>query len=194
MQGGLGQVMITTKTALSLAAGVCGTLFLGYCIYFDHKRRNDPGFKQKLRERRKKQKAGQKPQTSTKIPDLKDTEAVQKFFLEEVQLGEEQLAQGDFENGVEHLTNAGVAVCGFYKSMSHVTQFCCPLSDTGDFENGVEHLTNAVAVCGQPQQLLQVLQQTLPPQVFQMLIAKLPSVSQKFASAMATTTMDDELE
>ncbi|KAI8486618.1 Mitochondrial import receptor subunit TOM20 [Branchiostoma belcheri] len=155
--GGLGQVMITTKTALSLAAGVCGTLFLGYCIYFDHKRRNDPGFKQKLRERRKRQKETKKTQTTTKIPDLKDTEAVQKFFLEEVQLGEELLAQGDFENGVEHLTNA-------------------------------------VAVCGQPQQLLQVLQQTLPPQVFQMLIAKLPSVSQKFASAMATTTMDDELE
>lgn len=30
-----------------------------------------------------------------KLPDLKDAEAVQKFFLEEIQLGEELLAQGE---------------------------------------------------------------------------------------------------
>lgn len=48
----------------------------------------------------------------------------------------------------------------------------------GDYEKGVEHLTNAIAVCGQPQQLLQVLQQTLPPPVFQMLLTKLPTISQ----------------
>uniref|UniRef100_G3NAH7 Uncharacterized protein n=1 Tax=Gasterosteus aculeatus aculeatus TaxID=481459 RepID=G3NAH7_GASAC len=45
------------------------------------------------------------------LPDLKDAEAVQKFFLEEIQLGEELLAQGDYEKGVDHLTNA-IAVCG----------------------------------------------------------------------------------
>ncbi|KAM4606899.1 uncharacterized protein O3C94_023087 [Discoglossus pictus] len=34
--------------------------------------------------------------TSTqKLPDLKDAEAVQKFFLEEIQLGEDLLAQED---------------------------------------------------------------------------------------------------
>jgi hypothetical protein len=51
---------------------------------------------------------------------------------------------------------------------------------TGDIENGVEHLGNAVAVCGQPQQLLQVLQQTLPPQVFQLLLMKLPIAGQVY--------------
>jgi len=49
---------------------------------------------------------------------------------------------------------------------------------TGEYEKGVDHLTNAIAVCGQPQQLLQVLQQTLPPPVFQMLLTKLPTISQ----------------
>lgn len=29
-----------------------------------------------------------------KLPDLKDPEAVQKFFLEEIQVGEECLSQG----------------------------------------------------------------------------------------------------
>jgi MAS20 protein import receptor len=40
-----------SKTTLSIAAGICGTIFLGYCIYFDRRRRNDPDFKKKLRER-----------------------------------------------------------------------------------------------------------------------------------------------
>lgn len=83
-----------------------------------------------------------------KIPDLRDYEAVQKFFIQEVQLGEELLG-------------------------------------TGDVDNGIEHLTNAVAVCGQPQQLLSVLQQTLPPQIFQELVRRLPSVSQKIANIVA---------
>ncbi|XP_042372178.1 mitochondrial import receptor subunit TOM20 homolog B-like, partial [Plectropomus leopardus] len=55
---------------------------------------------------------------------------------------------------------------------------CLVFRSTGDYEKGVDHLTNAIAVCGQPQQLLQVLQQTLPPPVFQMLLTKLPSISQ----------------
>lgn len=41
--------MEISKT-IGIAAGVAGTLFLGYCIYFDHKRRKDPSFKKKLRE------------------------------------------------------------------------------------------------------------------------------------------------
>lgn len=47
------------------------------------------------------------------------------------------------------------------------------LISSGDIENGVEHLANAVIVCGQPAQLLQVLQQTLPAQVFTLLINRM---------------------
>ncbi|KAB0364724.1 hypothetical protein FD754_008880 [Muntiacus muntjak] len=100
----------------AIAAGVCGALFIGYSIYFDRKRR----------KRRKKQKLAKERAGLSKLPDLKDAEAVQKFFLEEIQLGEELLVQGEYKKGVDHLTNA-------------------------------------IAVCGQPQQLLQVLQQALPP-------------------------------
>nr|ACO09514.1 Mitochondrial import receptor subunit TOM20 homolog [Osmerus mordax] len=78
----------------TIAAGVCGALFVGYCIYFDRKRRSDPNFKNRLRERRRKQKVAQDRSGLSKLPDLKDAEAVQKFFLEEIQLGEELLAQG----------------------------------------------------------------------------------------------------
>lgn len=52
------------------------------------------------------------------------------------------------------------------------------LLGAGDEEGGVEHLSNAVAVCGQPNQLLQVLQQTLPPHVFQLLLLRLPAAGQ----------------
>lgn len=42
--------MEINKTTLGIAAGVAGTLFLGYCIYFDHKRRSDPDYKKKIRD------------------------------------------------------------------------------------------------------------------------------------------------
>lgn len=133
--------MISSKAAIGIAAGVCGTLILGYCIYFDKQRHDDPDFKKKLRERRRAQKmAASGRKSGPALPDMKDHEAVQRFFLQEVQLGEELLA-------------------------------------AGDLENGVEHLGNAVAVCGQPNQLLQVLQQTLPPQVFHLLVQRLPVIA-----------------
>jgi import receptor subunit TOM20 len=37
-----------------LAGGICAG-FLAYCVYFDRKRRSDPNFKTKLREKRLKE-------------------------------------------------------------------------------------------------------------------------------------------
>ncbi|NP_001135431.1 mitochondrial import receptor subunit TOM20 homolog [Nasonia vitripennis] len=128
-----------SKTAVSLAVGVAG-IFVGYCFYFDQKRRNDPDFKKKLRERRKARKEARK--VGSRVPNLKDHDVVQKFFIQEVEMGEELLAQGDLDGGTEHLANA-------------------------------------VAVCGQPHQLLQVLQNSLPPQVSHLLLQRLPSTGQK---------------
>ncbi|XP_071750503.1 translocase of outer mitochondrial membrane 20 [Centroberyx gerrardi] len=146
--------MMSGKTS-TIVAGVCGALFIAYCIYFDRKRRSDPDFKKKLRERRSKHNVSKEKAGLAKLPDLKDAEAVQKFFLEEIQLGEELLSQGVYEKGVDHLTNA-------------------------------------IAVCGQPQQLLQVLQQTLPPPVFQMLLTKLPTISQRILTSQSLTEDDVE--
>ncbi|XP_034408707.1 translocase of outer mitochondrial membrane 20 [Cyclopterus lumpus] len=146
--------MVNGRTS-AVVVGACGAFFVAYCIYFDRKRRSDPRFKEKLLERRRKQNVSSEKSGLARLPDLKDAEAVQKFFLEEIQLGEELLAQGDFEKGVDHLTNA-------------------------------------IAVCGQPQQLLQVLQQTLPPPVFQMLLTKLPTISQRIISSQPLTEDDVE--
>lgn len=43
--------MMSGRTS-AVVAGVCGALFVAYCIYFDRKRRSDPRFKEKLRERK----------------------------------------------------------------------------------------------------------------------------------------------
>ena len=38
------------KNIVAAVAGGVGLCFLGYCVYFDKKRRSDPDFKRKLRE------------------------------------------------------------------------------------------------------------------------------------------------
>ncbi len=111
--------------------------------------RSSPDFKRKLRERRRLAAKRAHGAKGPKLPDLTDQEAVQRFFLQEVQLGEELLAQGDVENGVEHLSLA-------------------------------------VAVCGQPHSLLGVLQQTLPPQIYQLLLQNLDLAQQRVRSHAAS--------
>jgi len=131
---------VSGRAAWGIGAAISGILVLGYCVYFDQQRRNDPNFKRKLREKRKQRRLA-KSSGASKLPDLRDQEAVQKYFLSEVQLGEDLLSQGDVDNAVEHLGSA-------------------------------------IAVCGHPQQLLQILQQTLPPQVFHLLLQRLPMIGQ----------------
>lgn len=45
-------------------------------------------------------------------------------------------------------------------------------------DNGIDHLATAVVVCSQPQSLLSLFQQTLPAEVFQELVIRLPRVAQ----------------
>lgn len=136
--------MEINKTTIGIAAGVAGTIFLGYCIYFDKKRRSDPEYKKKVRDRRRRQrKTG--ASTKSEMPNLNDHEAIERYFLQEIQLGESLIA-------------------------------------TGDFENGVEHLANAIVVCGQPTRLLQILQTSLPAQVFAMLIQKMQELGTRAAA------------
>ncbi|XP_026743504.1 mitochondrial import receptor subunit TOM20 homolog [Trichoplusia ni] len=141
--------MEITRSTLGIAVGIAGTLFLGYCVYFDQQRRKDPLFKKKLRERRQKaqQKSARSHTVDGALPDMSDYQAMQSFFIQQIQLGEELLA-------------------------------------AGDLEAGVEHLGQAVAVCGQTQNLLGVLQQTMPAPIFHLLLKKLPEVSERLRLSM----------
>jgi len=40
-------------STIGIATGVGAIMFLGYCVYFDRKRRSAPDFKSKLREKRR---------------------------------------------------------------------------------------------------------------------------------------------
>lgn len=107
--------------------------------------------------RRARKIASSSNKRATVFPDMKDHEAVQRFFLQEIQLGEELLA-------------------------------------VGDMENGVDHIGNAVAVCGQPNDLLNLLQQTLQPQAFHLLIQRLPPVPPRIVRATPTEQQDFDVE
>lgn len=45
------RMTMISKAAVGIAVGIAG-IFVGYCFYFDQKRRSDPDFKKKLRERK----------------------------------------------------------------------------------------------------------------------------------------------
>ena len=154
---------MNTKT-VGICAGLAAASALAYCVYFDHKRRSDPDFKKRLKARRNKGQAKGSPSSSTessascggtggRMPDFSDQEAVQRFFLQEVQLGETLLAQGSLEEGVEHLALA-------------------------------------VAVCGQPHALLGVLQETLPPPIYALLLQNLDGAQRKVRSHAAASTLE----
>lgn len=70
-------------------------------------------------------------------PDLRDPQAIQKFFMMRLQEGEELIASGQVDAGTD-----------------------C--------------LARALVVCGQPDPLMGVLQQTLPIDAYKMLTLKLP--------------------
>ena len=51
----------------------------------------------------------------------------------------------------------------------------------------MEHLSLAVAVCGQPHSLLSVLQQTLPPQIYQRLLQNLDVAQQRVRTHVSSS-------
>ncbi|XP_029140937.1 TOMM20-like protein 1 [Protobothrops mucrosquamatus] len=140
---------------LWLLAGACGLALLGYCVYFDRKRRNTADFKRRLRESMDVCELYAPFLQKLKLRKLKESEEVQEFFLQEIQLGELWLTKGEQKKSVDHLINA-------------------------------------ISVCAQPNQLIQVLEQTLPPQVFEMLVRSIPYTIQRFETAVSQQNAGDE--
>ncbi|KAH8267607.1 hypothetical protein KR018_002340, partial [Drosophila ironensis] len=119
---------------LKLLAATATLMIVGYCIYFDHKRRRDPDFKKKLRERRRSRKTVNLAPSGAPV-HLSEKD-IEMYFVTQIQRGE-------------------------------------GLITSGDIEGGIDHLINAILVCSQPGKLLQVLQSTLPMEVFTMMLVKM---------------------
>ncbi|XP_003121878.2 TOMM20-like protein 1 isoform X2 [Sus scrofa] len=115
------------RTVLGLLAALtaCGAVaFFGYCVYFDRKRRGDPAFKRRLREKRRAQQ--QKAEgRGAQLWDPAKNEKLQELFLQEVQMGEFWLSRGEHQMGVEHLSNA-LLVCGQPQELLKVFKHTLP--------------------------------------------------------------------
>jgi len=84
---------------------------------------------------------------------------MRRYFLEQIQQGEDCLSRGKLFSFRSFKFNS-------YEIF------------LGDLDNGVDHLAKAIAVCSQPQSLMSLFQQTLPPELFQEIIMRLPRVAQ----------------
>jgi import receptor subunit TOM20 len=89
--------------------GVCAASFVAYCIYFDHQRRSAPDYRQRVKERRERKKRAQQ-EDDIELPPENDKEAIEKFFVNEIERGEESMQKGDIELAVKHFSY-GVIFC-----------------------------------------------------------------------------------
>ncbi|XP_075388313.1 TOMM20-like protein 1 [Tenrec ecaudatus] len=95
--------------AVLAALAACGVAaFLGYCVYFDRKRRGDPAFKRRLRDKRRTA----PPRAQERDAQFWNSanETLQDLFLQEVRMGELWLSRGEHRMGAGHLSNA-LLVC-----------------------------------------------------------------------------------
>ncbi|KAM9203012.1 TOMM20-like protein 1 isoform 1-T1 [Dugong dugon] len=114
---------VRTFLGLLAALTACGVVaFLGYCVYFDRKRRGDPAFKRRLRDKRR----AEQPKAKERCAQLWDpaNEKLQEL-LHEVQMGELWLSRGEHRMGVEHLSNA-LLLCGQPQELLKVFKVTLP--------------------------------------------------------------------
>nr|XP_014999277.2 TOMM20-like protein 1 isoform X4 [Macaca mulatta] len=116
---------VRSLLGLLAAAAVCGAFaFLGYCVYLDRKRRGDPAFKRRLRDKRRAK--PQKPEErGTQLWDPAKNKKLQELFLQEVRMGELCLSRGEHRMGVRHLSNA-LLVCGQPQELLKVFKHTLP--------------------------------------------------------------------
>ncbi|XP_004681888.1 PREDICTED: TOMM20-like protein 1 [Condylura cristata] len=119
--------MPTVRSLLGLLAALAAggaVVFLGYCVYLDRKRRGDPEFKRRLRDKRRAQR--QKAEgRGAQLQDPAKNKNLQDFFLQEVRMGELWLSRGEHRMGVEHLSNALLA-CGQPRELLNVFRHTLP--------------------------------------------------------------------
>ncbi|KAM8720110.1 hypothetical protein ACLKA7_006200 [Drosophila subpalustris] len=94
---------MASRSLMALTAGTAGAIILGYCLYFDQKRRSDPEYKRKIRERRQRDLATTENQA---ISDTIDQSALELSFYNEMKVGEQLISSGNIADGVTHFANA----------------------------------------------------------------------------------------
>jgi len=63
--------MVAQTNLMAAVAGGLGLALVGYCVYFDHKRRSAPDFKKKLIEKRRQARTARQAKYSTQVKQEK---------------------------------------------------------------------------------------------------------------------------
>ncbi|KAF9963227.1 hypothetical protein BGZ65_005067 [Modicella reniformis] len=144
-----------TSTVVGATIGLLAVAAVGYAIYFDSKRRNDPEFRRRLKKERKR---------------------VLKLAHEEAKTLSNKSAQTVEE------AFAGISEDDFPTSMEQREKFCMEQLSAGEalFTQGPEHYAQA-AICffkalkvyPAPAELVMVYQKTIPPEVFTLVMGML---------------------
>ncbi|ALC46520.1 maker200 [Drosophila busckii] len=116
---------LLSPAKLGIAVGLAGAAFLGYCVYFDNKRRSHPEFRKQLIERRRRRnnKSAESPDD---VPILSDQKSIAQYFMQEIKKGELLLSQGDLEGSAEHFMNA-ITVCNAPGKLLSMLQTSLPV-------------------------------------------------------------------
>lgn len=113
--------ILVNKTSVSILAGLASAVFVGYCVYYDKKRRNQPDFKKNLYERRRRN-----IKTDETFPNLTDQKSIERYFMQEIHRGEMLITEGNFDSGADHLMNA-IVVCNKPAKLLSVLQTTLPV-------------------------------------------------------------------
>ena len=93
--------------------------------------------------------------------DINNPEEMRNCFLEHIQNGDACLSRGKYLSALNYMFS-------FFSSSNSI----------GDLDNGIEHLAKAVSFCNHPQDLLALFQQTLPRELFEAIVMRVPRMAQ----------------
>ncbi|XP_064547132.1 mitochondrial import receptor subunit TOM20 homolog B-like [Drosophila montana] len=153
---------MSSKSLLAFTVGTASAFILGFCIYFDQKRRSDPDYKKKVHARRQREhdkfkyrmSSGDDMDPNSSMVDANGHTSLERCFLSEINMGEQLISQGNMSEGLSHLANA-------------------------------------IMMCAQPMPVLQTLKESLPERVFMPLIMKLQELQSNGSNSMSSSNKDN---
>ncbi|CAA2962732.1 mitochondrial import receptor subunit TOM20 homolog, partial [Olea europaea subsp. europaea] len=102
----------------------CGVGLLAYCAYFDYQRRHAPDYRERVTARRERIRRARE-EDDVELPPEHDKEAIEKFFVKEIEVGEECLQAGEVDKAVKHFSYA-VIFCPQPQNLLKYMRECLP--------------------------------------------------------------------
>ncbi|KAI8981452.1 mitochondrial outer membrane translocase complex, subunit Tom20 domain-containing protein [Pilobolus umbonatus] len=174
-----------TSTISLITAGVLATSAVGYILYFDFQRRNNPNFRKQLRRERK-------------MAELAKKEAEENSKKSSLQLIEKVIHESTEE---QYPTSPADKEKYFLEQIGKGEQLC--LQGPSAYDDAVLPFYKAIKVYPAPEELLTIYEKTIPGPVFETII-KILTIEQKAkmgehndtpeAAAASATGVDVDVE